>query len=82
MRWSEFVNDATLATRWLGRIGRSKSRSIDGESSELEVGGVKIADLMLWEELPILAAVIIGPSLGMISISGSIDDDPRADLLL
>lgn len=52
---------------------------MDGESSELEAGGVKIADLMLWEELPI---AVIGPLLGMILISGSVDDDPKADLLL
>ena len=52
---------------------------MDGESSQLEAGGVKIADLMLWEELPI---AVIAPLLGMILISGSIDDDPKADLLL
>lgn len=79
VRWSE--EDAAITARWgwTAVKGRSKSRSIEGESSELEVGGVKMAGLMLWEELPI---AVIGPLLGMILISGSTDDDPKVDLLL
>ena len=46
----EAIAVATARGRW--DKGRSKSRSTEGESSELEVGGVKIADVMLCEEPP------------------------------
>ena len=51
------VDEAMPAGRGSLDVGRSNSTSTDGESSELEVGGVNIADAMLWEEPTMPAAL-------------------------
>lgn len=60
-------------------VGRSNSTSTDGESSELEVGGVNIADAMLWEEPTIPVAL----SLATMALLSGIDSavEPNAGFL-
>lgn len=47
-------------------MGRSNSTSTDGESSELEVGGVNMADAMLWEE-PTMPVALPLATMGLLS---------------